>query len=189
MRALSNYFLARGTGRNVLIALGMVLFSIGMFNFVLTPQYQEVSSGFVPFDLQFPLTREMIIIQLGAMTESSFDAYTRFAMFDMAFPIVGAAALILLWAWLVQKSDSAVVIGIYRRGWWIWAVFPALCDLSENILFLQIIGAHPEPALQAIEWAVDVHRGKLVFLSIAQGISVALILLTIILRLRDAVRS
>ena len=183
---MSDYFLSRGTGRNVLIAFGLVVVSVAMFNFVLTPAYQSVSAGFVPFDLQFPLTREMIIIQLGAMSEDSFDAYVRFAMFDMAFPIFGAAFFVLFWAWLVTQSTSAVLMAFYRRGWWIWALFPAVCDLAENILFLQIINRHPDPVLNLIEWAVDVHRGKLVFMSVAQVISVVLILLTMVLRWRNS---
>jgi hypothetical protein len=184
MTTLSAFLLSKSTGRNVLIALALLVFCIGLFNVVLTPMYQNVSAGFVPFDLQFPLTREMIIIQLGAMSGASPSAYMRFAAVDMAFPVIGAALTVLFWGWLVVKSGSATLTAAFQRGWWIWAVFPAVCDLSENVLFLRIIAAHPEPALEAIELAIPVHRGKLVFLSINQIITGGLIVVTLVMRLR-----
>ena len=184
MVTLSAFFSRQATGRNVLIALAALVFCIGLFNVVLTPMYQAVSSGFVPFDLQFPLTREMIIIQLGAMGPGSFAAYARFTAVDMAFPMIASTFMLLLWAWLVQKSGSEMLRGAFERGWWIWAVFPAVCDLTENFFFLQIFATYPEPALDAIEIAVDVHRGKLAFLTISQGITVGLAVMTALMQLR-----
>jgi hypothetical protein len=184
MERLSNFLSSKATGRNVLVALGLLVLCIGLFNVALTPMYQQASSGFVPFDIQFPLTREMIIIQLGAMGPGSFAAYARFAALDMAFPLIGSGFTVLFWAWLVQKSGSAMLLGAFQRGWWIWAVFPAVCDLSENFFFLKILATYPEPALDAIEIVVDVHRGKLVFLTISQGATVALVVISALIQLR-----
>jgi len=182
--AFSHFLLSKGTGRNVLIALGLLVACIGLFNVVFTPMYQSVAAGFVPFDLQFPLTREMIIIQLGATSDGALAAYTRFAVVDTFFPVIAAVFTILLWGWLVQKSDARILVAAYERGWWIWALFPAVCDLSENYFFLKILSTYPEPALDAIESVIPLHRGKLVFLSINQAATVALIVVTVVMRLR-----
>ncbi len=183
---MSAFLLAKATGRNVLMALGLVALVVAAFNFFFTPHYQAASSGFVPFDMQFPLTREMIIIQLGAMTDAGPAAYVLFAAADMAFPLIAAAFTILFWAWLVTKSGSAALLAAFGRGWWIWALFPALCDLGENVAFLKIILSHPEPMLREIDVAVLLHRGKAVFLALSQMLTVILILTTVTMRVRQA---
>ena len=181
---MSAFLLAKATGRNVLIALGLVVLWIGAFNFFFTPHYQAVSSGFVPFDMQFPLSREMIIIQLGAMTDAAPAAYVLFAAADMPFPLIASALTILFWAWLVTKSGSPALLGAFQRGWWIWGLFPAICDLGENVFFLGIILKHPEPMLSWIEKAIYVHRGKAAFLAMNQAATIALMIVTAVMWVR-----
>ncbi|MDX2143852.1 MAG: hypothetical protein SFV19_10895 [Rhodospirillaceae bacterium] len=184
---MSAFLLSRATGRAVLIALAAMAASGASFS-VLIPPYQE-AAGFTPFDMQFPLTRDMVIIQLGAFNDGVLAAYLPFAAVDMFFPAVGAAFTVLLWGWLARAAGAPWLTGAFRRGWWIWAIFPALCDLSENVLFLRLLAAEPRPTLDLIDTAVAVHRAKLVFLSIAQGISVALILVTMMLVWRQRGKS
>ncbi len=184
MTALGDFFLSKASGRNVLVCLVLVVLSILIFNLILTPVYQSVSAGFVPFDLQFPLSREMIVIQLGAMTAATPKAYLNFAILDFVFPIFGAAFLILYWAWLAQKSLSPALKGIYRRGWWIWALFPCVCDLGENVAFLSILFSHPLIQPDTIEFAIIVHRAKNVFLAIAQFITLCAMLAAGVARVR-----
>jgi hypothetical protein len=174
MQRLSSYILAKATGRNVLIALALLAVCIAVFNVWLTPQYQRYAAGFVPFDLQFPLTREMIVIQLGAMSAGAPGAYVMFAALDMAFPLVAAGFTALLWGWLALKSGAVALVEGFRRGWWIWALFPAVFDIAENVYFLTILLAYPEPRLEAIEAAILAHRGKQVFLGINQAATAAL---------------
>jgi hypothetical protein len=181
MERLSVYLLAKATGRNVLIALALMAVT-GLSFRVLIPPY-EAAAGFMPFDMQFPLTREMIVIQLGAFNDGTFAAYVPFAAVDMFFPLFGSLFTLLTWAWLINRNGAAWLMAAYRSGWWIWATFPALCDLSENVLFLRIL-AQPQPPVDLIDLAVVVHRGKLVFLSISQGVTVLLILLTLAIMLR-----
>jgi len=182
--ALSVYFQSKASGRHVLITFALLVLCVLGFNLVLTPLYQDAASGFVPFDLQFPLTREMIVIQLGAMSDAAPQAYVNFAILDFIFPPLGAAFFVLFWAWLVNKSGSAVLSGIYQRGWWIWALFPCFCDLAENVAFLNIIFTPPGVRPDMLEFVVDVHRGKMVFLTIAQAMTLALLLTSGLLRLR-----
>lgn len=183
MTALSDYFIARASGRRILLILALVGLCLVAFNLILTPTYQAVSAGFVPFDLQFPLSRESIVIQFGAMSEASLRAYINFALIDFIFPPLGAAFLVLFWAWLVQKGGSPILIGFYRRGWWVWAIFPCLCDWAENVTFLSLFLARPAIDPDMLELAVDVHRAKFVFLAIAQSVTVALVLTTGLQRL------
>jgi len=184
MIGLSQFIADRASGRNVLIALGLLVACIAAFNLILTPMYQAVSAGFVPFDLQYPLTREMIIIQLGAMSERSAGAYLNFALLDMFFPPIATWFTVLLWAWLVGKSGSKTLVEAFQRGWWMWAVFPCLCDWAENAAFLTIILGHPEPMPRAIEAAVDVHRAKMLFLTVIQTLTAGLVIVVAIMRLR-----
>ena len=184
---MSAFLLAKASGRNVLIALGLVVLWVSAFNFFFTPHYQAASSGFVPFDMQFPLTREMIIIQLGAMTDAGPGAYVLFAAADMAFPLIAAAFTILFWAWLVTKSGSTVLLGAFGRGWWMWGLLPAFCDLGENVAFLKIILSHPEPMLRENDVGVLLHRGKAVFLALSQTLTAILILTTIVMRVRKRI--
>ena len=184
MKTISDYLQSKATGRNVLIALGLLL-AIGLsFNLIFTPIYQQAAAGFAPFDVQFPLTREMIIIQLGAAGENTFAAYLPFAILDMPFPIIAGTFTALFWAWLIAKAGSASLRGAYQRGWWIWAFFPVACDLAENYAFLSILHAHPEPLIDMIDFAVVVHRGKFVFVAISQGVTLVLMVATLVMWLR-----
>ncbi|MBL8629729.1 MAG: hypothetical protein JNM81_08885 [Rhodospirillaceae bacterium] len=185
MTALGDFFLSKASGRRVVLCLALVVLSILIFNLILTPMYQTVSAGFVPFDLQFPLTREMIVIQLGAMSELTPKAYLNFAILDFAFPFFGATFFVLFWAWLVAKSRSAMLTGFYRRGWWIWAIFPCLCDWAENVAFLSILFAHPIIQPDTLGFAIDAHKAKMVFMAIAQAMSVALLIGSGLARLRS----
>jgi hypothetical protein len=182
MERLSVTLLSKSTGRNVLIAFALMALSGASFG-VLTPIYRNVA-GFEPFDMQFPLTKESMIIQFGAFGDGVFAAYLPFAAVDMFFPIFGAAFTVLLWGWLATRSGAAFLSAAYRGGWWIWGAFPAVCDLWENVLFLRLLSAYPRLLPDAIDTAVAVHRGKLVLLSIAQGITAALIVVTLALLLR-----
>ncbi len=184
MTALGDFFLSKASGRRVVLCLALVVLSILIFNLVLTPIYQSVSAGFVPFDLQFPLSLEMIVIQLGAMTDATPNAYLGFAILDFAFPLFGAVFFILFWAWLVNKSRSPALVGLYHRGWWIFALFPCFCDWAENVAFLLILFSHPIIRPEAMMFAIDVHKGKMVFMAIAQAMTVALLIGTLVSRVR-----
>ncbi len=184
MTALGDFFLSKASGRRVILCLALVIFSILIFNLVLTPIYQSVSAGFVPFDLQFPLSIEMIVIQLGAMTDATPKAYLNFAILDFAFPLFGASFFILFWAWLATKSRSPALVGLYRRGWWIFALFPCFCDWAENVAFLQILFAHPLIQPDTMDFAIKVHKGKMMFMAVAQAMTVALLIGTLVSRVR-----
>lgn len=184
MSALSAFLLRKATGRTLFKVLGLLILCILGFNLVLTPLYQEVAAGFVPFDLQERLTHEMIAIQLGAMSPLAARAYVYFSALDFVYPLVSAAFMLLLWAWLVAKSGSAWMMGAFDRGWWLWALFPAVWDLAENVAFLRILLIHPVIEPDVIEGAVLAHRAKGTFMTIAQFITVGLIAATVLARLR-----
>jgi hypothetical protein len=183
MTRLSAFLFAQGTSRNVLAAFALMTLTGVSFAW-LTPHYQAAAAGFEPFDMQFPLTREMMVIQFGAFDDGIFTAYLPFAAVDMFFPLFAAAFTALVWAWLIARAGLAGLAGAYCRGWWIWATFPALCDLAENVLFLRILAAYPQLTPELIDIAVPVHRAKLVFLSISQGMTALLILAALAVLLR-----
>lgn len=170
----------------MLRALGLLVLCILAFNLVLTPLYQDVTAGLVPFDLQVPLSREMIVIQLGAMSALTPRAYVYFSALDFVFPLISAAFLLLLWAWLVQKSGSVWLRRAFESGWWVWVLFPAAWDLAENVAFLRILLLHPTIEPDVIEAAVIAHRAKTTFFTIAQFMTAALAIATIVSRVRAA---
>jgi hypothetical protein len=173
MKALSAYLRSRAGSRAVLAAFAVQMALLAVMILVLVPQYQRVSGGFVPFDLQVPLTQEMIAIQRGAFSEATPAAYLKFAAADVVFPPAAAAFLILLWAWLVNRAGHAKLAQWYDEGLWLAALIPMAFDWAENVLFVRIVAA-PEPLPAAFDLAVSVHRAKDFALSLTAAITVAL---------------
>ncbi|MDX2225206.1 MAG: hypothetical protein SFV21_20785 [Rhodospirillaceae bacterium] len=173
MNTLSAYLRSLATSRAVLIAFAVQMALLAAMLWLLVPQYQRATGGFVPFDLQVPLTQEMIGIQRGAFSEETLSAYLRFAATDFLFPPAAAVTLILLWAWLVNRAGVAKLVRWYDDGLWLAALIPMALDLAENVLFTRIIAA-PVPLPATVDLAVSVHRAKDFALSLTAAVTVAL---------------
>lgn len=173
MKALSAHIRSRASARAVLIAFAVQMALLALMILVLVPQYQRASGGFVPFDLQVPLTQGMIAIQRGAFSDGTLAAYLRFAAADTLFPPAAALVLILLWAGLVGRAGHARLVRWYDEGLWLAALIPMLFDWAENVLFIRIVAA-AEPLPEVFDLAVAVHRAKDFALSLTAAITVAL---------------
>lgn len=155
----------RATGRLVTVLFLLVAVLGLSFNYYLTPAYQAVSGGAVPFDLQFPLGAEAIGIQLALLTPDSIAAYRRFFAVDLIFPVAGAVFTTVLWAWLLNRIRLGRLDRFYALGLWLLPFVPAGFDLAENFLFLRIVANAPDALPGAIDTAVMVHRYKMSFMN------------------------
>ncbi|MCB2106086.1 MAG: hypothetical protein KDE14_00240 [Rhodobacteraceae bacterium] len=173
MTSIAAYLRTRASTRAVGIALIVVIAFILAFRFYLVPAYQAVSGGFVPFDMQFPLGRTAMVIQMGAFGPRTLLAYLRFGIADMLFSPALAAATMLLWAWLINQAAVRQLSQWFAEGLWVAALFPMICDLGENTLFMRIVFSDrflPD----AMDTAILIHRAKSVMTSLTSAITVAL---------------
>lgn len=158
MIALAAYIKARATGRAVAAAMVLCLLLALMLRAVLVPYFRS-ATGFVPFDMQFPLSHYTIPIQLGAYSTAAAAAYLPFLMVDLLLATVSAGALMLLWGWLFRVS-SPVFAFFERGGIFLVPIYTLICDVGENVAFARLVarGLAGEAYSDAIQIAVIVHR-------------------------------
>ncbi|MCC6912111.1 MAG: hypothetical protein IT566_00300 [Rhodospirillaceae bacterium] len=167
MTAFTEFLKSRANGRAVAAAAIFAVLVFVVQDRVLIPHFQAVT-GFKPFDVQFPLTRYMVAIQLGAYERTAGPAYLPFFMVDMLLSFVSAGTLMLLWSWLFRRPNR--ISGFLERGGIIFVPLYTLgCDVAENIAFARLIGGLTgESFARTVEFAVTVHgmRGALLDLQV-----------------------
>lgn len=166
---------ANASGRNVLVAFALLTALTSSFGLYFTPAFERVSGGLQPFDMQFPLSHESVVIQLALLTPESVSAYTGFMVVDFIFPPFGALCWTLLWAWALQKIAWPRWDALFEAGFWSFPFFGAACDWAENILFYRIIAAAPRPLPDTIDLALQIHDAKLRLLLVTATVTVILL--------------
>jgi hypothetical protein len=168
MTSFTEQLKSRASGRAVTGAVLFALLVVLVQYTLLIPHFQAVTS-FKPFDVQFPLTRHMIAIQLGAYEEAAGPAYFPFLMVDTLLAFVSAGALMLLWAWLFRQYRTRVFSFLERGAVILIPAYTLACDFAENIAFARLIGGlSGESYASTIQFAVTVHniRGALLDLQV-----------------------
>jgi hypothetical protein len=168
MTGLTQYLKSRATGRAVAGAVIFAVLIVLVQHAVLIPHFQAVT-GFKPFDGQFPLTRYMIAIQLGAYEETAAAAYLPFLVVDLLLAAVSSGALMLLWAWLFRVQPSRAIAFFERSAVMFVPLYTLLCDLAENVAFARLIGGiSGDSTVGTIDFAVMIHglRGALLDLQV-----------------------
>jgi hypothetical protein len=163
MTALTQYFKSRASGRAVAGAVIFALLVVLVQQTLLVPHFQAVT-GFKPLDVQFPLSRYTIAIQLGAYGQDAGAAYLPFLMVDLVLAAASAAALVLLWAWLFRQQRTRMFSFLERGAVILVPVYTLGCDFAENVAFARLIGGlSGESYAGTIEFAVMIHsvRGAL----------------------------
>lgn len=167
MTAFTEFLKSRASGRAVAAAAIFALLVVVVQYWVLIPHFQAVTT-FKPFDVQFPLTRNMIAIQLGAYERTAGPAYLSFFFVDLLLAFVSAGTLMLLWSWLFRRPNR--ISSFLERGGIIFIPLYTLgCDVAENIAFARLIGGlSGESYADTIQFAVTVHgvRGALLDLQV-----------------------
>jgi hypothetical protein len=178
MSAFAEYLKSRASGRavagTVLFALLILVLQYG----VLIPHFQA-ATGLKPFDMQFPLTKYMIAIQLGTYPPGAGTAYLPFLLIDLLLAIVSAAALMLLWSWLFRQRSSGPFSFLERGGVTLVPVYTLVCDIAENIAFARLVGGGLSPDSHAgtIEFAVTIHSVHGAFLDLQMILTVLFVIL------------
>lgn len=162
MTGIFAFLKSRASGRAVAGAVIFALLVVIVQQWILVPHFQAVTT-FKPFDVQFPLTRYMIAIQLGAYGPTAGAAYLPFFIVDLLLAFVSAGALMLLWSWLFRKPNRVMAF-LERGGIILVPLYTLSCDIAENVAFARLIGGlSGESYANTIQFAVTVHgiRGAL----------------------------
>ncbi|MGE3332114.1 MAG: hypothetical protein AB7I36_00605 [Rhodospirillaceae bacterium] len=167
MTTFTEFLKSRASGRAVAAAVIFALLVVVVQQWVLVPHFQAVTT-FKPFDVQFPLTRYMIAIQVGAYERTAGPAYLPFFVVDLLLSFVSAGTLMLLWAWLFRQPNR--ISAFLERGGIIFVpLYTLACDIAENIAFARLIrGPTGESFGATVEFAVTAHsmRGALLDLQV-----------------------
>jgi hypothetical protein len=142
--------LLRWSKRWWMILLFVALTVITVFAFRQVGEEMKALIGFLPFDLQTPITLEQVTLQLPAYTDASRSVYARFLAWDYLFPLFVSIMLCLILARSLTtfyKLRSQT----FQGNWLI--LFPlnaAVMDWLENILFALTVWVSPAWAPAAV---------------------------------------
>ena len=159
--SINEFFIARSSGRRVLIWFGLVLLWVTLFGTVLIPNFEGVTSGHSPVDIAFPTTPELIFSQLPAYTPASYRAYLWFAIVDYLYPPTLAFFIATLWAWLFHRGPNRFFAALQRGGILILPFVAALLDWLENAGFLIVIYNYPPELWNVARAACALKQAKL----------------------------
>ena len=180
-RPAGGYLLSRATGLNLLIVLTIAVVLALLSRFVMAAIFREVA-GFEPFDLQAPLSRNMLAIELGTMDKgTAMGFYIPFMAIDVLFAVASAFVYALFWGWLFAKVPTRL-FAFLRQGGILLAPFAAIfCDLAAKGGFVRLLHGLSGPAYAAaIEFSVTAHRFKYAFVDLRNYLSVAFVLVACI---------
>jgi hypothetical protein len=142
--------LLRWSNRWWMIVLFAALTFITVFVFRQVGEEMKALIGFLPFDLQTPITLEQVQSQLPAYTDASRNLYARFLAWDYLFPLFVSITLCLILARSLTtfyKLRSQTFTG----SWLILVPLnAAVMDWLENILFALTVWVSPAWAPAAV---------------------------------------
>jgi hypothetical protein len=148
-KSLQNTLL-RWSHRWWMIVLFAALTVITVFAFRQVGEEMKNLIGFLPFDLQTPITLEQVNSQLPAYTDASRSVYARFLAWDYLFPSFVSITLCLILARSLTtfyKLRSQTFSG----NWLIlMPLNAAVMDWLENILFALTVWVSPAWAPAAV---------------------------------------
>jgi hypothetical protein len=133
-----------------MIVVFAALTAITVFAFRQVGEEIKAEIGFLPFDLQTPITLEQVQSQLPAYTDASRNLYARFLAWDFGFPLFISITLCLILARSLTtfyKLRSQVFTG----SWLILVPLnAAVMDWLENVLFALTVWVSPAWAPAAV---------------------------------------
>ncbi len=176
MTSFTEFLKTRASGRAVAAAVIFAVLIVIVQQWVLVPHFQSVTT-FKPFDVQFPLTRYSLAIQLGAYEKTAAPAYFPFFAVDLLLAFVSAGTLMLLWAWLLRRPTRLSMF-LERGGIIFVPLHTLICDIAENIAFARLIGGLPsESFASTVEFAVSVHAVRGALLDVQAILTVLFVIL------------
>ena len=169
-----------GLGWPVIVALGLQLAFFRLLNRT-GKRFSQVSANHEAFDFQNKLTAAEIYEQIRDYTTESKRLYNRFFVIDFFFPLFASLFLSLLWAVLLPRPESSVYQQLLRWNAPLFAFLPALFDWGENVCFVVIINRYPKVMPRLAQVAVIFKRLKLITLFATIGITLLLLVVTLIM--------
>jgi hypothetical protein len=142
--------LLRWSARLWMIVLFAALTVITVFAFRQVGEEMKALIGFLPFDLQTPITLEQIQTQLPVYTDASRGVYARFLAWDYTFPLFVSITLCLILARSLTTFYN-LRSQTFNGSWLI--LFPlnaAAMDWLENVLFALTVWVSPSWAPAAV---------------------------------------
>lgn len=167
-------------GWPILVALGLQMVALRLMN-ITGKRLQNASGGHEAFDLQNKLTTAQIYEQLPAYTAESKRLYRRFFIIDFFFPLFASLFIGLLWAALLPRPEAPVYQELLRWNVPVLALLPALFDWGENVCFLIMVNRYPQVMPRLAQIAVVFKRLKLATLFATMGVTMLLLVVTLIL--------
>lgn len=169
------------TGRGF-FAIAAVAAVLGLIsNYVLAPAYREIA-GFLPFDLQYPLSRFMIGVELGTFDgATATKAYVLFAAVHFALGIAVAALFTLFWAWLFLKVPTRLFAFLRRGGILMVPWYVVVVDLLGKVGFFRLLGGLSWPSYAlTIELCAPLHRFKFAMIDIRNYLTIVFLLAIVV---------
>jgi hypothetical protein len=179
------FFRQHATGRHVLISLAVVAVLAALSHVLLVPAYREAAAGFVPLDMQYPLTPFMIAIQRGAFDIAVHGAYLRFACLNIIFAMTFAVFLCLLWSWLAAQVPNTFAPHALNYGLLLLPPVQALVSVADTVCLAQLVFAESHDPLHALTDAtLQVHRVRYLLTTVTDAVTLGLVALVVIIRFR-----
>ena len=141
------------------------------------------ATGFVPFDLQYPLRPPTIAIQLGAYASPGVERlYSAFALVDALFAVAAAAAVALSWLWLSARAPNGLFDFLRRGGILLLPMVAGVLDIIENVGFHRLIeGLKGQSYADTIQWTATLHQVRAALIYIRDYLTLIFVGVTLIL--------
>lgn len=142
----------------------------------ITAGFPAVSSGNVPFDMQNNLEPTQVFEQLNGYTEQAFADYYLFQAIDFAFPLFAGLFMAAVCAFALRHAAPRWYTIAVDRKLILLLLLATVFDYLENLNFLWVITAWPEPAELAAQLGVLAKKAKLTCMYTGFGIAALLLL-------------
>lgn len=171
-------FLRRlATPRCLFVAFLVVVILTALIDLIAVPAFRGVASGFVPFNLQNPLSTVMVAFERGALSQGVASRYLRFALLEGMYGLAYAWFTILLWCWLSARAPATFANRMLSYGLWALPVLGVALGMSESLLFMKLIAANArDPQHELTVAALGVHRAKYVIDMVTYAFTAAFVI-------------
>jgi hypothetical protein len=171
--------LATANAKSLCITALLFLLSFGSFSLI-SAEFAKVTQGYIPLDLQFPLTVDHIFEQLPAYNSDSMRWYKIFGFMDFIFPPVASLLVVMVWGVTIKHYVQPLLLSLAKRGWLLLPMISALLDWLENIGLLYVVTVFPEvEAYGVAELAVNLRILKLASLALLAGLTLVIFIISI----------
>ena len=143
---------------------------------LITAGFPDVSSGNVPFDMQNNLQSTQVFEQLNGYTDQAFADYYLFQAIDFAFPLLAGLFMATVCAFALRHAAPRWYAIAVDRKLLLLLMLATVFDYLENLNFLWVVTAWPEPAELAAHLGVLAKKAKLACMYTSFAVAALLLL-------------